>query len=138
MKWKTTMGREVNFNPAQYKLRDWDKAPSKPQLSVQKFFYPFWKNDIVLTEMRLPKSLLRYDLVNLSRKVVVETSPDAVHLNFNEFMHGTTEGFKKKIKADVLKRNLAELNDFLFIELFDEHLNNLTKKMFKETFDLDL
>jgi len=138
MKWKLKSGKEVNFNPIQYKLIDWNKAPSAPQLKVQKFFYPYWKNDVVLSEMRLPKSLWRYDLVNLSRKIVVETSPDAVHLEYNEFMHGSRAGYSKKIKADYEKMQLAELNGFKFIELNDEHLINLTKTMFKEIFDLIL
>lgn len=138
MKWKTKNGTEVNFNPAKYRLTDWETAPSKPQLAVQQFFKPFWKNDIVLLELRIPKSLMRYDLCNLSRKVVVETSPDKVHLDFNPFFHGSRAGYLKKLKADSEKMQLAELNGFKFIELNDEHLNNLTKKMFKETFDLDL
>ena len=136
MKWKLKTGREVNFNPAEYRLTNWNEAPSGPQLKVQKFFYPLWKNDIVLTEMRLPRTLWRFDLVNLSRKIVVETSPDAVHLEYNEFMHGSRAGYLKKLKADYEKMELAELNGFKFIELNDEHLKNLTKEMFRETFSL--
>jgi len=138
MKWKLKSGKEVNFNPAKYRLVDWESAPSKPQLAVQQFFKPFWKNDIVLTEFRAPKTLWRYDLTSLSRKVIIETSPDKVHLEFNQFMHGSRAGYLKKLKADYEKMELAELNGFKFIELNDEHLSNLTKKMFKETFDLDL
>jgi hypothetical protein len=138
MKWKLKSGKEVNFNPAQYRLEDWNDAPSGPQLAVQKFFYPFWKNDVVLIEMRLPKSLWRYDLCNISKRVIIETSPDSVHLEFNEFFHKSRAGYLKKLKADYEKMELAELNGFKFIELNDEHLENLTKKMFKKTFDLDL
>jgi hypothetical protein len=139
MKWKLTSGKEISFNPANYRLKDWEKAPSGPQLKVQKFMYPYWKHDIVLTEMVLPKSgKKRYDLVNLSKKVIIETSPDSVHLEFNEFFHKSRAGYLKKIKADYEKMELAELNGFKFIELNDEHLENLTKKMFKEVFDLNL
>jgi hypothetical protein len=138
MKWKTKNGREVNFNPAQYKI-DWERKVSGPQKTVKDFLFKFWKNDIVLEEMLLPKSgKKRLDLVNLSRKVIIEVSPDSVHLEFNQFMHGSRAGYLKKLKADSEKMQLAELNGFKFIELNDEHLNNLTKKMFKETFDLDL
>ena len=138
MKWKLKSGKEVNFNPANYRLEDWNKAPSAPQLAVQQFFYPFWKNDVVLLELRIPKSLMRYDLCNLSRKIIVETSPDKVHLDYNKFFHKSRAGYLKKLKADYEKMELAELNGFKFIELNDEHLENLTKKMFKETFDLIL
>jgi len=139
MKWKTKSGKEVNFNPAKYKIRWEDDGRSKPETMVRKFLYPFWKNDIVLSEMVFPKSgKKRADLVNLSRKIFVEISPDSVHLEFNQFMHGSRAGYLKKLKADYEKMELAELNGFKFIELNDEHLSNLTKKMFKETFDLDL
>lgn len=138
MKWKTKSGKEINFNPAQYKI-DWDRKVSGPQKTVKDFLFKFWKNDIVLEEMLLPKSgKKRLDLVNLSRKVIIEVSPDSVHLEFNQFMHGSRAGYLKKLKADSEKMQLAELNGFKFIELNDEHLNNLTQKMFKETFDLDL
>jgi hypothetical protein len=53
-------------------------------------------------------------------------------------MHGSRAGYLKKLKADYEKMELAELNGFRFIELNDEHLGNLTKEMFKETFNLDL
>ena len=138
MIWKLKSGKEVKFNPNQYRLKDWNKAPSKPQLAVQKFFQTYWKNDIVLIELRLPKTLMRYDLCNLSRKIIVETSPNKVHLEFNEFFHKTRAGYLKKLKADYEKMELAELNGFKFIELYDEEIDNLSKQMFKEKFDLDL
>lgn len=138
MKWKTKTGKIKTFNPAQYKIK-WDEdGRSKPETKVRKFLYPFWKNDIVLAEMYYPGTKYRADLVNLSKKIVIEVSPDSVHLEYNEFMHGSRAGYLKKIKADYEKMELAELNGFKFVELNDEHLENLTKKMFKETFDLNL
>ncbi len=138
MKWKIKKDKEVNFNPANYKI-DWDRKVSGPQKTVKDFLHKFWKNDVVLEEMVLPKSgAKRLDLVNLNKRIIIEVSPDSVHLEFNQFMHGSRAGYLKKLKADALKMELAELNGFKFIELNDEHLANLTKKMFKEVFGLDL
>lgn len=140
MKWQTKDGREVKINPANY-LIDWERKVSGPQLMVKKFLYPYWKNNVVCEELYLNIGRgrkYRYDLVNLTRKVIVEVSPDSTHLNFNEFMHGTVANYKKRIINDVDKWDLAEFNRFTFIELNDEHLENLTKKMFKETFNLIL
>lgn len=138
MKWKTKSGKERNFNPAKYKIRWEDDGRSKPETMVRKFLFPFWRNDVVLSEMYFPGTKLRADLVNLSKKVFIEISPDSVHLEFNQFMHGSRAGYLKKLKADYEKMELAELNGFKFIELNDEHLSNLTKQMFKETFNIDL
>lgn len=139
MKWKLKNGKEITFNPSKYRLRDWNNAPSRPQLKVQLFFYEYWKNDVVLKEMVLPKSgKKRYDLVNLTRRIIVETSPDEVHLQFNEFMHGSRAGYLKKLKSDYEKMQIAELNGFKFIELNNVHLENLTKEMFLKEFGLEL
>jgi hypothetical protein len=138
MKWKLLTGKEVNFNPGQYKI-DWNSpGRSKPETQVRKFLYPFWRFDVVLAELRAPKTLYRYDLCNLSRRIIIEVSPDSTHLEYNEFMHGSRAGYLKRIKSDFQKMELAEKNEFKFIELTDEHLNNLTVKMFKDKFDYDL
>lgn len=138
MKWKLKSGKTVNFNPAKYKI-DWDRAVSGPQKKVKDFLRPFWKNDVLLEEMVLPKSgKKRYDLVNLTRRIIVETSPDEVHLQFNEFMHGSRAGYLKKLKSDYEKMQIAELNGFKFIELNNVHLENLTKEMFFKEFGLEL
>jgi hypothetical protein len=138
MKWKLPNGREANVNPMKYKI-DWERKVSGPQFLVKQFLYPYWKNDIVLEEFVMPKSgRKRIDLCNLSRRVIIEVSPDSTHLEFNEFMHGSRAGYLKRIKSDYQKMELAELNGFIFIELNDEHLSDLTVKMFKEKFNYSL
>jgi hypothetical protein len=131
--------REVNINIAKY-LIDWEpkKEVSKPQGLVKKFLRPFWKNDVVLEELKLPKSLMRCDLANISKKIILEISPESTHLKFNKFMHGSLAGYLAVIKRDEEKRLWAEHNEFTFIELNDDEINNLSKAMFKEKYDLDL
>jgi hypothetical protein len=138
MKWKIKPGKEVNFNPNRHKV-NWGRAVSGPQKAVKDFLFPFWKNHIVLEEMTLPKTGgKRFDLVDLSTKTIIEVSPDEVHLQFNQFMHGSRAGYLKKLKSDYEKMEIAELNGFKFIELNNRHLKELTKEMFKREFDLDL
>jgi hypothetical protein len=138
MKWKLLNGKEVNFVPAKYKI-DWNRKVSKPQKITKNFLFSFWKGHVVFEEMVLPKSGgKRFDIVNLSIKVILEVSPDEVHLEFNQFMHGNRAGYLKKLKSDYEKMKIAELNGFKFIELNNRHLEDLSKEMFKREFDLDL
>ena len=127
----------INLNISKY-LVDWDRAVSKPQKSVKDFLYQYWRNHIVLEELRIPGSLLRIDLCNLSAKVIVEVSPDSVHLSYNAFMHHSRAGFLKKIKADFAKQMWGEKNGFTYIELYDEDIKNISAPYLKEKFDLDL
>jgi hypothetical protein len=53
-------------------------------------------------------------------------------------MHGSEDGYLKKLKSDYDKMLVAELNKFKFIELHDNEINNLSKEMLKEKFGLDL
>jgi len=82
----------VSVNIAGY-LIDWDKVVSKPQKQVSDFLRRYWAADCVLSELRIPGSLLRLDIVNVSKKIVVEVSPDSIHKNYNPFMHGDRRAF---------------------------------------------
>jgi hypothetical protein len=138
MKWTTLSGKVRNFNPMKYKIKWEEDGRSKPETKVRNFLRPFWKNDVVLAEMLYPSTRFRADLVNLSKKIILEVSPASVHLQYNEFMHGSRSGFLKKLKADNDKMLIAEKNGFKHIELHDEEINNLSKEMFKEKFDVNL
>jgi hypothetical protein len=138
MKWFIKSGKSVNLNPSRYKI-DWKRKVSGPQLAVKNFLFKYWKHDLVLEEMVIPKTGgKRFDLVNLTTKTIIEVSPISVHLKYNEFMHGSEDGYLKKLKSDYDKMLVAELNKFKFIELHDNEINNLSKEMLKEKFGLDL
>ena len=111
---------------------DWNRKVSAPQLKVKNFLKEYWESSIVLEEFLIPGSKKRIDLINISAKVVVEVSPNSTHLKFNSFMHGSRPGFLKTIKSDLVKKDWAEANNFLYIELNDSHLKNLSKETFKE------
>lgn len=127
----------VSVNLAEYSI-NWDYAVSKPQKAASDFLRPFWAADLVLSELRIPGSLLRIDIVNITRKIAVEISPDALHKNFNPFLHKNRAGFLKKLKADVKKNEWIESVGWQLIELTDNDIKNLSKELFLTKFDVVL
>lgn len=112
-------------------LIDWKREVSRPQARVKQFLYPFWRHHIVLEEPVVPGSRTRIDLLNLTRKVAIEVSPSSSH-SFNPFFHKTKVKFGQAVKRELDKQRWCETNGFLYIELTDEDLDNLSKKMFAE------
>lgn len=127
----------VNISVGQY-LIDWDKTISKPQKKVSDFLRPYWNADCVLSELLIPGSLLRLDLVNTTRMIIVETSPDELHRNYNEFLHRNRAGFLKKLKADEKKRLWAEKAGFEYVELDSHDIKNLSKDLFLTKYGIDI
>ncbi len=137
MKWtKLTSPTLVDVRVSDY-LIDWDKKVSKPQKKVKDFLRPFWKTSVVLEEVRIPGSLLRIDLMNLSRKQVVEVSPKSTH-SFNKFFHNNRIKFGAGIKRELQKEEWCRKNGFKFIEVLEDDLNNLSEEWFKKTYDVSL
>lgn len=127
----------VNYNIKPY-LIDWNRKVSGPQFLVKSFLKKYWIRDICCEEMRILGSLLRLDLINFTKKIIIEVSPRALHVNYNKFMHGGRSGYLKKLQSDAKKMEWSENNGFIFIELYDENINNLSVKMFKDEFSIDL
>lgn len=127
----------VNYNLKPY-LINWNRKVSSPQKKVKDFLHKYWKNDIVCEELLIKGGLLRIDLMNFTKKIIIEVSPRALHVNYNKFMHGGRGGYLKKLQSDAKKMEWSERNGFIFIELYDENINNLSVKMFKDEFGIDL
>lgn len=127
----------VSVNLVEYVI-DWDRVISRPQKATSDFLRPFWCADLVLSELRIPGSLLRIDLVNVTRKIAVEISPDALHKDFNPFLHKNRAGFLKKLKSDVKKNEWIESVGWQLIELNDKDIKNLSKELFLTKFDVVL
>lgn len=119
-----------NLRIADY-IIDWRAEISKPQARVKQFLYPYWKTAICGEEVRIPGSRCRLDLVNFSRKVVIEVSPSGSH-SFNKFFHKSKFKFAASVRRDLDKQEWCQKNGFLYIELTDDDLDNLSKKMFAE------
>lgn len=127
----------VFVNCSKYKV-DWDRKVSKPQKYVKDFLYPFWKNDSVYEELVIPGSKKRIDLLNYSKSIIIEVSPDSIHTKYNEFMHKTRSLFLVKLKTDNNKMQWAERNGYKFISLNDEDIKNISVDYFLNKFNINL
>ena len=129
-------GRVRRINHAHY-LIDWDRKVSGPQKQVKDFLRPHWENDLVVEELRIPGSLLRIDLWNLSKSIMVEVSPVSVHTKYNPFFHGSLAAYRASIKRDLDKARFAEANKLTYIEIEDPS-TQLTTEWFLNTHQISL
>lgn len=128
--------RPVNVNVMKY-LVDWDRVVSKPQKQVKDFLFPYWKSHVVLEEFVVPRTRWRMDLINLTRKIAVEVSPDQ-HQQFNSFFYKNRFEFGAAIQRDIKKEEWAQKNGFLFIEIFAEDIKKLSEEWFKDTYKITI
>lgn len=124
-------------NPQKYAV-DWDKkVGSNFQYDVKQFFRRFWEPCLVCEEFRIPGSLLRCDLINLSKKIIVEANGEQ-HDNFNPHFHRDSRyQYWKQIKRDVQKQEWADANGFQFIIILPDDMP-LTRIFVNEKFNLKL
>ncbi len=136
MRFKTLSGRTKEINISPYRI-DWDgDFPSNFAADIADFLYPYWKHDVVLTELEVAGTRMRYDMVNLSKRIVVE-GDGRQHDAYVPHFHGSRMGFLAQIKRDLLKDKIAEMNGFTLIRIKPSDLP-LTKDFFKRQFDIDL
>ncbi len=121
----------------QYRLKesdfliDWDRQVSKPQARVKEFLHRYWSGHIVGEEVYIPGSRCRLDLVNFTRHIVVEVSPESSH-SFSKFFHKDRFRFGRAVQRDLDKQAWSERNGFQYIELCTEDIGNLSEKLFRE------
>lgn len=115
-------GRERKLkNPARYKI-DWNgKTRSKFQDATKKFLYPYWVGDVVLEECPLVGTKLKFDFINLSKRIICEPSGKQ-HVQHIVHFHGKNPvgKFLSQIKRDMKKHEFADLNDYQLIEIYSE------------------
>lgn len=134
---KLKSNKKINVNILKYKV-DWDHKVSAPQLKVKEFLFPYWKDNTVLEEFIIPGSLLRLDLININQSIVIEVSPERTHTRYNKFMHGSLTGYLRVIKADLEKEKWAKDHFKHVVTLIDEDIENLSIKLFREKFKIEL
>lgn len=134
---KVNSTRHINVNIQKF-LIDWEgKCRSKFQLEVKQWLKTYWKSHICLEEFTVPGSRMKCDIVNMTRRIIVEVSGDQ-HVAFNKHFHfNSREVYLNQIKRDVAKAKWAEDNGFKFVEIFPEDLP-LTKKFFQEKYQVEL
>jgi len=82
-----------------------------------------------MEEMPLVGTLMKFDLVNISKKIVCEVM-GSQHTKFNKHFHGTKNKFLGQVKRDLKKHEWCELNDFRLVEVYSE--KELTYSFFLE------
>lgn len=122
--------RQVNIDISDY-LVDWDKEVSKPQKKVKDLIRPYWAAHVVLEEFRIPKTLQRVDIINLTTRVAIEVSPKGSHA-FNPFFHKNRVKFSQMVARELSKIEWLERNGFKVVELNDEDLANLSREWMEE------
>lgn len=137
MKWLTPTGRLKDIPVHRYRV-DW-MADQGSQFSsdVLDFFEPYWRHDVVYSELPVAGTKMRYDFVNLTKHVILETDGIA-HLTPKSHFHGGIPAkWLDQIKRDDLKNQMARRNGFIMVRIEPDHLP-LTKKWVEETFDITL
>ena len=132
MRLLNTNGRLVNKNVKKY-LINWDKpSRSNLQFKFKKFFQTYWKNHIVYEEFPVYGTMLKVDLLNATKKIAIEIQGDQ-HESFNKFFHDNSRlKYLEIIKRDVKKEKWLEMNEFKFIELYEDDLKVLSPQYIEE------
>ncbi len=137
MKFKNIFGREVNKNINKY-IVNWNgPCKSKAQSNVKQFFRKYWETHIVVEEFPVFGTRMKCDLINLTKKIAVETH-GLQHDKFIKHFHKTRNGFKNSIKRDIQKYNWLEKNGFKIIEIFENEISQLNENWLVEKFNFDL
>lgn len=134
-KWKTSKGQEVKWNVRPFLIKWSGKSLSKFQFSVKQFLWEYWKDDLVGEEVVIPRTRLRVDFINFTKKVSVETS-GGQHVSQMSHWQPELSDFHKQINRDVLKEDLLLRNGFQTIEIFEKNMP-ITEAWFVEKFGVD-
>jgi len=111
---------------------DWEaESKSKFQKRVKDFLYPFWKDHFVYEECKVAGTRLHFDFYNHTTNIVIECQ-GGQHNNYIEFFHGKGVAgrlqFMQQLKRDTYKIDFCDLNDILFVEIYEK--DRLTKDLF--------
>ena len=125
-------GKLINKNVRKNLINWQGKSRSKLQFKFKQFFFPYWKNHIVYEEFPVYGSMLKVDLLNATKKIAVEIQGDQ-HESFNKFFHDNSRlKYLQSIKRDVKKEKWLEMNEFKFLELYEDDLKNLSAQYIEE------
>ena len=120
------------------KLRvDWDaECRSNFQYEVKQWLRRYWLLDRCSEEYMIPGSRLFLDLVNWTKRVIVEIN-GSQHTSFNKFFHNDNiSKFHGQLQRDQKKREWAEMNKLTFVEIYPEDMP-LNKAFFKEKYEIE-
>ena|SRR5579864_6751594 len=131
--------RIVNVNPHKY-LIDWNNdGGSKLEVKFRDFIRPHWENlYLVLFQFRIPGSLLRFDFLNINKKLIIEVDGNQ-HNDFNPHFHRNSRAvYVESLKRDLDKEKWCEQNDIRLLRLNEEDLFNLSLKYIEINYNINL
>jgi len=131
-------GKLINKNVKKY-IINWDgKSRSKLQFKFKQFFYLYWKNHIVYEEFPVYGTMLKVDFLNATKKIAVEVQGNQ-HESFNKFFHNDSRlKYLQSIKRDVEKEKWLKINQFKFLELYEQDLKNISPQYIEEKFNISI
>lgn len=124
MKLLNIRGRLVDKSVAKYRI-DWDKpSRSKLQFNAKQLLRQIWSTQIIYEEFPCFGSLLKVDIFNATKKIVVEIN-GSQHESYNKFFHNNSRmNYLASIKRDYQKRQWLELNGIRLVEVIKEDVDN--------------
>jgi hypothetical protein len=131
-------GKLQKKNVSPYLIK-WDnESRSKIQRTVKQFLKPFWKAQMVYEEFPVYGTKLKVDILNATKKIAIEVN-GVQHNSFNKFFHSNSRtNYLKSIKRDMQKSEWLEKNNFTLIEIEQNEVKELSKKFFKNKFNIIL
>ena len=121
---KTITGHTTSKVVDKYLIK-WDKkSRSKLQFEVKQFLKPYWCHQICFEEFPVYGSMMRVDLLNITKKIAVEVNGPQ-HGSYVHFFHETPANYLKSIKRDWRKTEWLELNGFQLVELEEKDVKKL-------------
>jgi len=138
MKLYNIYGRVINKNVFKYLIK-WDaKSKSNLQLKTKQFLKEYWQNHVVYEEFPVFGSRMRVDFLNATKKIAVEVHGPQ-HSEFNKFFHNDSRlNYLKSIKRDVKKEQWLALNNYTFVEIYHDEVDDLSEGFFKDTYNIIL
>ena len=136
MRWICDNNREISFNIFRYRIDPARKAPSKGSQYVKEFLLQVSPNDVWTEELRIPRTKLRVDFVNFTKKYAIEFNGGCHHESYVKHFHKNRIGFLKALRRDASKAIHLERNNIQLIEIYDDDLDYLTRDWFQKKFDI--
>lgn len=131
-------GKLQKKNVSPYLIKWDEKSRSKIQAEVKHFLKPFWKAQVVYEEFPVYGTKLKVDILNATKKVAIEVNGNQ-HNSFNKFFHSNSRAnYLKSIKRDCQKAQWLEDNGYQLLEIEENEVKEISKKYFKEKFNLIL
>ncbi len=131
-------GRKGKTNIHKYVI-DWnDDSLSIFQWKVKRFFYPFWRANVVLEEFPLAGSRLRLDFLNLTDGIGVECDGGQHDDPLHYYNFKSPSKFLEQVRRDVQKDDWCRKNGIQLVRIKESEADQISQEWFREKYNIDL